>query len=101
MDSEAPRNRKSSRPERVVERRERLFLQARLEIDQEVAAANQVDARERRVGDETLAGEHHHFAERLAYPVAALLLDEKVPQPLWRDVVGEALGVQAVAGLVQ
>ena len=73
--------------ERVVERGQHLLLQARLEIDQQVAATDEVHARERRIGDEVLPREDHHLAQRLADPVAAFLLDEEPPQPLGRDVL--------------
>ena len=52
--------------ERVVERGERLLLQARLEIDQQVPATDEIHARERRVADEVLPREHDHLAQRLA-----------------------------------
>ena len=78
---------KSLRLERVMERGERLLLQARLEINQQVAATDEVHARERRVADEVLPGEDDHLAQRLADPVAAFLLDEEPPQAFRRDIL--------------
>ena len=92
---------KSLRLERVMERGERLLLQARLEINQQVAATDEIHARKRRVADEVLPGEDDHLAQRLHDPVAAFLLDKKAPQAFRRDVLHEALGVKTVAGLVQ
>ena len=84
-----------------MERGQRLLLQARLEIDQQIAATDEVHARERRVGDEILPREDHHLAQRLVDAVAAFLLDEEPPQAFRRDILREALGVEAVAGLLQ
>ena len=83
--------------QRVVKNREHFLLQARLEVDQQVAAGDEVQARERRVADEVLAREHHHFAQRLGDAVAAGLFDEETLQPLGREVLRQGLGVQAVA----
>ena len=87
MDSEAPKQQEPAGLERVMKRGDRLLLQARLEIDQEIAATDEVHARERRVGDQVLPREDHHFAQRLADAVAAFLLDEEPPQALGRDVL--------------
>lgn len=91
----------SSMLERIVERGQRLLLQARLEIDEQVAATDEVHLRERRVGDEILPCKNHHLAQRLRYAVTALLFDEEAPQALWRDVLDETLGVEALAGPVE
>ncbi len=77
-----------------------LLLQHRLEVDQHVAAADQVDARERRVGEHVVAREHAHVADRLADPVAAVDLDEEAPQPLGGDVLRDGLRVDAGARLL-
>src|SRR5258708_23596737 len=71
---------KSLRLERVMESGQRLLLQTRLQINQEVAATDQVHARERRVGDEILPGEDDRFAQRLDDAIAAFLLDKKPAQ---------------------
>ncbi len=84
-----------------MKRGQRLFLEARLEIDEQVAAADQVHAREWRVADEVLPREYDHFAQRLVDAIAALLLDEESPQPLRRDILREGLRIQPVARLVQ
>ena len=47
------------------------------EVDQQVAAAQDVELGEGRVHDEVLRGEDHHLADLFADPVAALLLDEE------------------------
>ena len=91
----------SARAQRIVERGQRLLLQGRLQIDQQVAATHDIHAREGRVGDQVLAREDHHLAQALADAVAAFFLGEEPPQALGRNLVGEAPGVQAVAGLVE
>ena len=70
-----------------MENGERLFLPTRLEIDQEIAAADEVYVREGRVADEILPREDDHLAQRLVDPVAAFLLDKKPPQSLRRYIV--------------
>src|SRR5512133_685180 len=72
----------SLRLERVMKGGDRLLLQSRLEVDQDVSATDEVHAREGRIVDEILPGEDHHFPQRLADPVPALLLHEKAPQTL-------------------
>src|SRR6266849_7464199 len=75
----------------VMENGKRLFLQTGLEINQQVAATDEVHARERRVSDEILPGEDDHLPQRLDDPVAAFLLDKKASQALRRDILREAL----------
>ena len=61
----------------VVEDGQQLPLQFRPEVDQQIAAAEQVQLGERRVLDDVLRGEDQHLADRLLDPVlAVLLLDE-------------------------
>ncbi len=60
-----------------------LFLQQRVEVDEQVAAAHQVDLAEGRGGDDVVRGEDHHFADPLAHLVLVLLFDEKRDYPLF------------------
>ena len=57
-----------------------LHLQAGLQIDQQVAATDQLHARERRVNQEILPREDDHLPQGLADAVAAVLLDEEPAQ---------------------
>ncbi len=84
-----------------MENGERLFLQTRLKINQQVAATNQVQPREGRVVDEILPGEDDHLPQRLDDAIAAFFLDKKPAQSFRRDILREALGVETVAGFVQ
>jgi len=72
----------AARLERVVKDGEHLLLQARLEIDQQVAATDDVHARERGIADDVLSGEDDHLAQGLVDPIAAFLLDEESPHPV-------------------
>ena len=65
-----------------MKRWQSLPLHSWFEIDQEVAAANQIQPRKRRIADEIVPRECDPIAQRLDYPVAASLLDEEAAQPL-------------------
>ena len=56
--------------EREVKQRQHLLLHQRLEVDQQVAAGDEVDARERRVVDHVVLREHDHLPQLLDDPVA-------------------------------
>src|SRR5689334_23923269 len=70
--------------ERVMKSGHRLLLQTRLEIDQQVAATDQVHPREWRIADHILPREYDALAQWFDDAIAALLLDEKAAQPLRR-----------------
>lgn len=59
-----------------MEGAEHLLLKGALEVDQHIAAADQVDAQEGRILEQILAREHHHLAQRLAHLVAFANRDE-------------------------
>ncbi len=73
---------KPSRLQGVMKSRQDFFLQPGLEINQQVAATDEVHARERRVAQEILPSEDDHLPQGFADAVAALLLDEEPTQPL-------------------
>src|SRR5258708_34974061 len=83
-----------------MENGERLLLQTRLKINQQIAATNQVQPREGRVVDKILPGEDDHLPQRLDDAIAAFFLDKKAAQSFRRDMLREALGVETVAGVV-
>ncbi len=78
-----PQVEEPTRAEGIVEDGKDLLLKGRLEVDQQIAAADQVETREGRVGDHVLPGEHHHVAQRLDHAVAAALFHEEAAQPFW------------------
>src|SRR5690606_41199023 len=63
--------------EGVLEHRQHPALRIRLEIDQKVAAADQVEARERRLREDVLLGEHHRVAQRLRHAIVVALPKEE------------------------
>ena len=73
------------RVERVVKERDELLLEVRAEVDEEVAAADQIELGERRVLDQVVLREHEHVAEALVHAVGAAV-------GLEREEAGEALG---------
>ena len=112
--------------EAEVEQGQRLLLGRGLEVDEQVAAAHQVQAGEGRVADDVVTGEHHHLAQLLADAepvalagevplvaagadmaerVAVVDADAGALQGLGVDIGGEDLGARAAAapdhGLVQ
>ncbi len=75
-----------ARPQGVVEGRNDPLLQPRLEVDHQVAAGDQVKARERRVADEVVHREQARLTQLLGHAVAAVLLDEVALQALGGQV---------------
>ena len=73
------------------------LLGVAVEIDQQVAAAEEIDARERRVLEQVVHREQHGLAQLAADAIAAPLLGEEAPQPLLRHIGGERERVEAFA----
>src|ERR1051326_4518879 len=84
-----------------MESKKLLLLQTRLKVNQQVAATDEVHARERRVAYEILPCEHNHFAQLFADPIAAFPLCKEPPQPLRRHIGGDALHVKPLSGFFQ
>src|SRR5208282_1785027 len=72
----------------------------RPEIDEDVAATDEVQAGEGRVLSQVLFGEDAHGPDGLAHLVAAGHLAEKAPQPVRGNVRGNGFRIDAQAGLV-
>src|SRR5204862_609576 len=90
----------SGQVEGVVEDREQLLLSLRVEIDHQVAAGDQIDARERRCGQHVVLREDALLANALGDAESAVDLAEKTTKPLGRNVLGDALRENADARLV-
>ena len=86
-----------------MERGQDLLLQTWLDINQHVAATDEVQARERRVAQEILPGEDDRLPHRLADAIAAVLRDKEAPHPFVRNarVLYHRFGVETSASLVQ
>jgi hypothetical protein len=81
-----------------VQHRQDALLQCGLHVDQQVAATDEVDARERRVREHVVPREDAAVADRLADPIAAFRLDEEPVQALLRHDLGDVLRVEAGTG---
>jgi hypothetical protein len=55
-------------------------------VDQDIAAGDQVDVRERRLLEQIVYREQDRIAELLADPVSLALTDEEAPQTIFTDV---------------
>src|SRR5206468_13106426 len=85
----------------VVKRRQYLPLQVLFEIDEQIAARDQVHLREGGITQKILPGEDDHLAEELGDAIIAILLDEEPAQPLRRKVMHDALGIKTGAPLIE
>ena len=97
----SPKEKKAVWFEGVMKRRDDLFLQTGFQVNQQIAATDQIEARERRIAQEILPRKHDHLPQRLADAETAVLLDKEPPQPFGRNVLHQALGVEARPGLLQ
>ena len=84
----------------VVKQRHEFLLHLRGEIDQQVAAAQNIQLGKGRVQDEALRGKDHHFPDLRAHPVAVFNFGKEPLEPLRRYVGGNILRINALAGLV-
>jgi hypothetical protein len=89
------------RPERVVEDGHDALLQDRLEVDEHVAAADEIEPRERGIAGEVLPREDAAIADRFVDLPELARLGEEAPQPLGRHVAGDVLDVRAGPRLLQ
>ena len=78
--------------QRVVEDRDDTLLQRGAEIDQHVAAAHEVEPRERWVPRHVLRCEDADVPDRLADPIAPVCFDEEPSQPVGRHLGLDARG---------
>jgi hypothetical protein len=76
-----------------VQQGDDLLLHGRFQIHEEVAAGDEVESREGRVGEQVLLGEDHGLAQLLVHPVRVLLLHEEPAQAAGGDVGRDALRV--------
>ena len=73
-----------------MEERNELLLQVPAEIDQQIATGDQIEPGERRIGDDVVRRERHHFPQFLRDLEAAAALDEKAGEPLGREIGRDA-----------
>src|SRR5215469_6858962 len=82
-----------------MKQREDALLKRRREIDQDVAAADEIDLRERRVARDILLGEDAQIANRTADSISAFLLREEPTQAIWRHIRRDAVEIHTGARL--
>jgi hypothetical protein len=70
------------------------------QIDQQVAAAQNIQLGEGRIQDEALRGKDHHFPDLRRHPVAVFIFGKEPLEPFRRHVRGNILRINALAGLV-
>src|SRR5216117_1685988 len=87
--------------QRIMECRNDAFLQRPGEIDQQIAAAYEIDVRKRRVDRDVLLGEYAYVADRLVDAIFVVFPGEKPAQTLRRDFGFDALRIDPVARLLQ
>ena len=90
----------AARLQGIVKQRDQLLLQFCAQVNQQVAATDQVELGERRVLDHVLLREHQQVTNAFVDPVGAAvgLEREKSGQPLRRHVVGDAGRVHTGTG---
>ena len=79
----------------VVQRGEQLVLDVALQVDEQVSARHEVEAREGRVLQHTVGGEHYEVASFLLDPVVVAFAGEEALQALLADVGLDDCGIAA------
>ncbi len=92
-----PQHETASRQERIVELRHHPALERRTQVDEDVAAAHQVDMRQGRVPREVMPCEDAVLAHGLVDPVAAITGHEETLQQFWAHGSHTALRVDSLA----
>ena len=85
----------------VMEDRQDFELQRRIEIDQEIATADQIHMPERRIVGYILPSEDAAFANSLGDLKAAVRASEEMAQALFRHILSDHIGVGARPGPIQ
>src|SRR5262245_8223889 len=85
------------RLERIVEDRDDVPLQLAVEIDEKIAAGDQVHARKRRIAHHAMRREHAQVADRLLDDVAGAFGGEEALQPLLGNALQQGIGIAARA----
>src|SRR5262249_7049976 len=83
--------------ERIMKDRDDVALQLAVEVDEQIAAGDQIHARERRIAHHAVRGEHAQVADGLVDDVAAALVGEEALEPLLRHALQQGIGIAAVA----
>ena len=84
----------------VVKQRHELLLHLGRQVDQQIAAAQEIQLGEGRIHDEALRGKDDQLADLAGHPAAVLILDEEPAHALGRDIRGNVFRIDARPGLV-
>ena len=84
--------------QREIEQSQDLLLRLRLQIDQQIAAGHQVEARKRRIGQHILRRKYHQRAQLRCDPVALFLLLEETGEPRRRHVGLDRFRIEPLPG---
>jgi hypothetical protein len=76
---------------------QRVGLGGAVEVDQQVAAADQVEPRERRIAQQVVQRKKHRLAHRGRHAVLVVVLHEELPHARRRHVLHDALRVRGLA----
>ncbi len=93
----AAQKKKAARVQRVVENLVDIFLQRALQVDEQVAAGDQVHTGKRGIAQHAVAGEEHHIAQFAPDAVVVPLFREKALEPLLRHIRLNGGGVNPLA----
>ena len=77
-----------------------LLLHLRRQVDQQVAATQDVQLGERRIHDQILRRENDHFPNLFTDPVAMLFFCKEPAEPLRRDIGGHVLVEKSLPGFI-
>ena len=89
------------RVQRMIEDREDVILHLRLQIDEQVAADNEILLGKGRVAQEVVGGKDHHLAQAVVDLVAVLAPAEEAAQAGRRDIGHHAVEIVALTGTLQ
>ena len=86
------------RLQREVKKREEVLLQLRAEVDQQIAATDQIELEKGRILDDVLLGEDQQVADAFVDAIAAAIGGEEARQAFGRKIGGDAGRIAAGAG---
>ena len=84
--------------QREMEKGQDLALRLRAQVDEQIAAGDEVEAGERRVGQQALTGEHHRLTQFAHDLIAVVLFGEEASEPRRRHVGLDQFRIDAIAG---
>src|SRR5207244_13227326 len=97
---QAPHYKKCSCLQGIMKNGHDPLLQNRPEVDQHIAATDNVYARKRRILEKVLPGENAHIADRFGDSIATFHFDEKATQLFRRDISRNTFRVCSCPGFL-